>query len=332
MSWYPGAERMEVQPESDEQPAIVPTQVIFHSIAAPWTTRRMYEYWQDSTNLESHFGVGYSGAVGQFIGTQTRADANMHANRRPDGTGAVSIETASNDQHTDPWTDAQVQALIELGLWLHQQHGIPIRVCRSADDPGFGYHRLFPDWSDGGTACPGDARVQQFHSVILPGIAARAAGQPAPTTPNLPAPTAPEEDDDMTPEQLLATPVPVAKLSDGYVPTFGEVVNGAKEADAKLDALRADFAQILLSAPMPDYAVLPGGYRPSVGEVLNGSKTADARIAALTAQLAAQSAAITALAQQVAAGGGINADDLVARIEAAIASITIHLTTASKES
>ncbi|MFF2042983.1 peptidoglycan-binding protein [Kitasatospora sp. NPDC058170] len=176
MAWYPGAERMELQPESDEQPAIVPTQVIFHSIAAPWTPRRIYEYWRDSTNLESHFGVGYDGGVGQFVGTETRADANMQANRRADGTGAVSVESASNDRHTDPWTDAQVAALTALGVWLHRTHGIPLRACRTADDPGYGFHRMFPDWSDGGTACPGDARVRQFYDVVLPGIVAGSAG------------------------------------------------------------------------------------------------------------------------------------------------------------
>ncbi|MDN3296568.1 N-acetylmuramoyl-L-alanine amidase [Streptomyces ficellus] len=168
---------MELQPESDGQPAIRPTQFILHSIAAPWTARRMYEYWRDSTNLESHFGLGYAGDLAQYIGTETRADANYQANRRPDGTGAVSIETASNYQHTDAWTDQQVEKLIGLGVWLHQRHGIPLRVCRSASDPGYGYHRLHAAWSGGGTACPGDARVRQFHNVVFPGIVARASGQ-----------------------------------------------------------------------------------------------------------------------------------------------------------
>ncbi|MCG6493448.1 N-acetylmuramoyl-L-alanine amidase [Kitasatospora sp. A2-31] len=194
MAWYPGAQKLELQPESDQQPAIRPTQLILHSIAAPWTPGRIYEYWRDSTNLESHFGLGYDGSLAQFIGTETRADANMHANLRADGTGAVSLESASNLQHTDPWTDAQIATIIRLGVWLHQQHGIPLRVCRSATDPGFGYHRLFPDWSDGGTACPGDARVRQFHDVIMPGIIAAANGQ----TPPAPAPTpAPTQEDDM---------------------------------------------------------------------------------------------------------------------------------------
>ncbi|MFD7738424.1 peptidoglycan-binding protein [Streptomyces sp. MJM8645] len=191
MSWYPGAERMELQPESDAQPAIVPTQFILHSIAAEWSPRRIYEFWRDSTNLESHFGLGYDGAIAQFIGTQTRADANAAANRRSDGTGAVSIETESNSQHTDPWTDQQIEQLVALGVWLHREHGIPLRICRSADDPGYGYHGLFRSWSTSGTACPGDARIEQFRTVVIPSIVARANGAPDPTTPTPPPPPEP---------------------------------------------------------------------------------------------------------------------------------------------
>lgn len=184
MAWYPGAVKMELQPESDQQPAIRPTQFIVHSIIAPWTARRTYEFWRDSTNLESHFAVDYEGTVGQFIGTHTRADANAGANRRADGTGAVSAETASNLQGSDPWNAKQIEDLIALGVWLHEEEGIPLRICRTHDDPGFGYHSMFPQWSTDGTACPGKARIKQFREVVFPGIVARAAG----TTP-------PEEDD-----------------------------------------------------------------------------------------------------------------------------------------
>lgn len=201
MSWYPGAVKLELQPESDNQAAIRPTQLILHSIAAPWNEYRMYEFWRDSSNLESTFGLDYDGSMGQYIGTQTRADANAGANRRSDGTGAVSVETASNLKHTDPWTQAQIDALIRLGVWLHHEHGIPLRICRSADDPGYGYHRLFPQWSIGGTDCPGDARVRQFREKVFPGIvaAAQTGTQPpapvpgSPDTP-IPAPVYPEDD------------------------------------------------------------------------------------------------------------------------------------------
>lgn len=184
MTWYPGARKRELQPESDAQPAIRPTQLILHSIAAPWDGERMYEYWRDSTNLESHFGCDYDGNLWQFIGTQTRADANAQANRRPDGTGAVSVESASNLQHTDPWTDAQIASFIRLGWWMHTEHDVPLRICRTWDDPGYGYHRLFAQWSIGGTACPGNARVAQFRTEIFPGIVA-AAGGTAPSAPTV---------------------------------------------------------------------------------------------------------------------------------------------------
>ncbi|MYU24647.1 N-acetylmuramoyl-L-alanine amidase [Streptomyces sp. SID8352] len=181
MAWYPGATKMELQPESDQQPAIRPTQFLVHSIVGPWTARRTYEYWRDSTNLESHFGIGYAGDIAQYIGTETRADANASANRRPDGTGAISVETASNLTATDPWTDKQVEELIKAGVWVHHQHGIPLRLCRTADDPGYGWHAMHAAWNPDAHSCPGPARIKQFREVVFPGIVARASGKtPAP--------------------------------------------------------------------------------------------------------------------------------------------------------
>lgn len=177
MAWYPGATKMELQPESDTQPAIDPTQFIVHSIVGPWTARRTYEYWRDSTNLESHFGIGYAGDIAQYIGTETRADANAGANRRADGTGAISVETASNLTATDLWTAKQVEELIKAGVWAHQQHGIPLRLCRTADDPGFGWHKMHDAWNPSAHSCPGPARITQFREVVFPGIVARAGGQ-----------------------------------------------------------------------------------------------------------------------------------------------------------
>jgi len=215
MAWYPGATKYELQPESDSQPAIKPTQFIMHSIIAPWTAKRTYEYWRDSTNLESHFGLGYEGDLGQFIGTETRADANYNANRRPDGTGAVSIETASNLQGSDPWTEQQVEELIKLGVWLHKTHGIPLRICRTGADPGFGYHRLHSDWTPSGTNCPGDARIAQFKTVVFPGIVARANGAPT------------QEEDD-----VALTPADIEKIADA----LEQRLLGADIYDAPKDA------------------------------------------------------------------------------------------------
>lgn len=185
MAWCPFATKIEVQPESDAQPAIKPTQGIVHSLAAPWSGPRTADYWREpGVNVESHAYVEYDGDIFQFIGTETRADANMHANRRSDGTGAISMETASNIKHTDAWTDAQIESIIRWNLWLHEKHKIPLRMCRTWDDSGFGYHRMFPQWSVSGTDCPGDARVSQFRELIFPEMLTRVNKSNAPTSPS----------------------------------------------------------------------------------------------------------------------------------------------------
>lgn len=166
MSWCPFAKKMEL-PEGDSQAAINPTQFIVHSLAAPWTIERTYEFWLRSTNLESHFGLGYDGRLGQYIGTQTRADANASANVR-----AISLESAANTSNTDPWTTAQLDTLVRVMDWVAREHGIPRRLCRSGTDPGFGYHRLHSAWSLGGTYCPGDKRVDQFRKIVMPRVIA----------------------------------------------------------------------------------------------------------------------------------------------------------------
>lgn len=220
MAWYARATKLELQPESDAQPAIKPTQFIIHSVVAPWDEKRIYAYWRDSTSLESHFGLDYDGSLGQYIGTETRADANAGANRRADGTGAVSIETASNTKASDPWTDEQVEELIRLGVWLHQRHSIPLRICRTHSDPGFGYHSMFREWSTSGTACPGTARIRQFKEVVFPGIVARATGKD----------TTPEEDD------VALTEAQMDQLADKVV----ERLLAADRFDAPKDAADYD--------------------------------------------------------------------------------------------
>lgn len=218
MAWYPGAKKMELQPESDSQQAIRPTQLILHSIVANWTARRTFEFWRDSTNLESHFGIGYGkGDIAQYIGTETRADANAGANRRSDGTGAISVETASNSKASDPWNASQIEELIELGVWAHRTHNIPLRICRTHSDPGFGFHSMFPQWSTSGTACPGAARIKQFKTVVFPGIVARATGKKPepekpskPTTPAKPTPPAVKEEPPVPATKVITESVPAS--------------------------------------------------------------------------------------------------------------------------
>lgn len=161
-------------PETNTQRKIDPHTFIVHSIVAPWEPTRTRDYWnQSGVNLESHFGIGYGGAIGQFVDTGVRADANMHANGF-----AISVETASDTKASDKWTDAQAESLIRLMVYAHLHDGIPLRLCKTWDGGGFGYHRMFPEWSASGTECPGAKRVPQFIDVIWPEVVRRVKGSP----------------------------------------------------------------------------------------------------------------------------------------------------------
>ena len=276
MAWYPRALKLELQPESDSQQAIRPTQLIVHSLAAPWDEKRTYEYWRDSTNLESHFGLDYDGSLGQFIGTETRADANAAANRRADGTGAISIETASNLNATDKWTDAQVEELIRLGVWVHQTHGIPLRLCRTADDPGFGWHKQYAAWNPSGHACPGPARIEQFKGVVFPGIVARATGTAPP----------PEEDD------VALTDADITKIA-AKVLTLDGVIDNPNPATAPTNT------HISLETSVRNIETI--GRRTEVAvKALPAVELTDVQIASLASAVAGNAALAELIAEKVA--------------------------------
>ncbi len=287
MPWFPGAVKMELQPESDAQPAIKPTQFILHSIVAPWTARRTYEFWRDSSNLESHFAVDYAGTIGQFIGTHTRADANAGANRRADGTGAVSAETASNTFGSDPWNAKQIEDLIAIGVWLHKTEGIPLRICRTHSDPGFGYHSMFPEWSTSGTACPGKARIAQFREVVFPGIVARATG----TTP-------PIEEDNVT---LTANEIE-------------QIATATAKKTLTLDGVIAN----PVDDPNNTHIVLATAVR-NIEIVARRTETK------VAAQAETINKLVDAVAQLAAGLGELDPAEIVAELKASIESIEVHL-------
>lgn len=179
MARYSRAKWMPI-PENSTQRRITPTQLILHSVAAPWDENRIKQFWQESGVVtESHFGLDYDGSMGQFLDTNVRADANMSANNT-----AISMESAANTSNSNRWTDAQVREIAQLMAWAHRTHGIPARICRSATDPGFGVHNMFSSWSGGGTACPGSLRTPQFRHEVWPlflstiGDTPKAVGKP----------------------------------------------------------------------------------------------------------------------------------------------------------
>lgn len=185
---YPGA-RWRPLPEQGTQRAITPTQLVLHSAVGRGS---IFGYLaKTSVVVESTWWVGLDGKVEQYMSAREKAEAQWLGNPR-----ALSVETADNgDPDTFPWTREQVEALAQLAAWCHVHLGIPLRLCRSWDDPGIGYHRLFPQWNPNKHSCPGTVRIAQVEQII-----ARARQLVAGVKPATPAHV---EDDDMQPTDKL---------------------------------------------------------------------------------------------------------------------------------
>jgi hypothetical protein len=129
---------------------------------------------------------------------------------------------------------------VALGVWLHKTHAIPLRICRTASDPGFGYHSMFPAWSTSGTACPGKARITQFREVVFPGIVAGATGTPT------------EEDDvALTTDDInkIASAVAVKLIAGGGVLEASDVTRVAAAVAAKPVAPTVAQIQAIATSP-----------------------------------------------------------------------------------
>lgn len=158
----------------------------------------------------AHFTTGASGRIVQARDTRYRSAANLNGNYR-----VIAIENEDFGPAYGSWsgsnvprfTPEQAEAIAKIIVWCHQVHGIPIELVQDSKPGrrGVAYHRQGIDgnfttyagrvaggelWSSStGKVCPGDRRISQLITEIIP-RARVLAGQG----------TAGSEED-MTPEQ-----------------------------------------------------------------------------------------------------------------------------------
>lgn len=144
--------------------------------------------------VESHFGTGYiDGKITayQWGDTARTADANLYGNPR-----TISIENADTGSPFPSWTgsdvpaftDEQAELVAQITAWACKTHDIPAVFAPNSQGTsrGIAYHRQGIDpyrvaggekWSDSyGKVCPGDRRVAQIHSTIIPRVQEILAG------------------------------------------------------------------------------------------------------------------------------------------------------------
>lgn len=167
MSLCPFAEHKLIEPGSND-PVITPRAAVLHvAVTDAWS---LFDYFKHrSGGVESHFYITWRGKIEQYRDTYYEADANWRANGF-----AVSIETQGWGGGT--WNRAQRRAIKRLLLWLHEEHGIPLRKIKRWSGSGVGYHSQFVEWSPVAKSCPGIYRIAQFHDELVPWM----AEQPSP--------------------------------------------------------------------------------------------------------------------------------------------------------
>ena len=181
--WEPIPPQKTREKLGERAPSQVQTQLILHSADGSYTGSLSWWESKFKWGIYSTFFVLNDGELIQLMDTSARAEANSTANAR-----AISVET---EDYGDPdhrgWAPKQVETLIELAKWVHEEHGIPLVPCPDHDQPGIGFHSMWSDvaavspWiSESKTVkaktCPGIARIPQFFDEVMRGLGYPAAG------------------------------------------------------------------------------------------------------------------------------------------------------------
>lgn len=139
----------------------------------------------------AHFSTSASGYIWQSRDTKYRSAANLNGNPR-----VIAIENEDHGPRYGPWsgsnvpgfTAEQVESIAQICAWANRVHGIPLVPCPDSKpgSRGIAYHRQGIDGNWGGYAyggrvpggevwststgkvCPGDRRITQLLTQIIP--------------------------------------------------------------------------------------------------------------------------------------------------------------------
>jgi hypothetical protein len=183
--------------------------ICYHTMVGYLTSTYSMFRGNGYSGTESHFGVGgiwggdksenLDGKIWQFQDLDHTADANLEGNPE-----VISIETADSapksSDNLPPWTDNQLDALVELTVWLCKKYNIPPTLIPDTRPGrrGLALHRQGVEHSDGigshpgwlvsggrrwstsrGKVCPGEPRSRQVVTVIIPRVQAILNGKEA---------------------------------------------------------------------------------------------------------------------------------------------------------
>lgn len=152
----------------------------------------LFGFFNRPARPSCHVYILKNGGVEQSVDSDRQAEADLEGN---DATLSVETQGGLFKPNSEPWTDAQLEAIARFVAWAHVTHGIALKLATDSkigpSSHGLSWHRLgvdgnFPSLPDiragrlqrgggmhysksRGKACPGDAKIRQ-----IPGILERA--------------------------------------------------------------------------------------------------------------------------------------------------------------
>jgi len=154
MAKYPGATVRLLPATRLSGKTLKPVRVNLHTQAG---TGSLYNFFNQAYRASSHFWVSKTGVVEQYVDTGYAAEADLEGNG-----STISIETEGTGE---PWTPAQLNAIIHLVAWCVNTHKIPKRLATSskpdATSHGISWHRLGIDGNFPALPSPYAGRLQR---------------------------------------------------------------------------------------------------------------------------------------------------------------------------
>lgn len=163
-----------------------PRILIFHTMVGNLEGTDSYFRQQGFQGDESTWGVGgpwegasWDGVLYQWQYAGYQADAQFAGNAYAD-----SVETADGGNPNHPWSSKQLDTLIKLTVDWCKGTKNPCQLVTSESQHGLGYHSQFHDWNLSNHTCPGQVRIGQLRTIVIPKARAILTG-----VPHTPAPT-----------------------------------------------------------------------------------------------------------------------------------------------
>lgn len=181
MTRYPGADWLPISRNFTDRKRARTDGIVLHSAASDASSLRGF-FNRAGVNASSHLYVTKAGRVEQYVDLDKIAWTSGAGNARTIG---IETEGVTGARPNEPFTDAQIKALVEVLAWLARRYDVPVRAMQSSrsTERGIGWHRLgvrgnFPalpsplagitqrgggeSWSGVVKTCPGDARILQI--------------------------------------------------------------------------------------------------------------------------------------------------------------------------